>query len=105
MSTPATYYTKLYPKQDDLTGSSEQDYNLLPAKYFYHILAGIGAGTIAALGTVAPGSYNLSYIYTPQVHTDLSGNFISFVGNASNKIDEFSCIHIHKDAFWTLPDH
>jgi hypothetical protein len=99
MSTPATYYTKLYPKQGDLTGSSEQAYNLLPAKYFNHILGGIGAGTIAALETVAPGSYNLSYIYAPQVHTDLSGNFIGFVGNSSNKISEFSCVHIHKDAF------
>jgi hypothetical protein len=99
MSTPATYYTKVYPKQGDLTGSSEQVYNLLPAKYFNHILGGIGAGTIASLGTVAPGSYNLSYIYAPQVHTDLSGNFIGFVGIAFNKIGEFSCIHIHKDAF------
>jgi hypothetical protein len=99
MSTPATYYTKLYPKQGDLTGSSEQAYNLLPSKYFDHIFGGIGASKIAALGTVAPGSYNLSFIYAPQVHTDLSGNFISFVGNASNKIGEFSCIHIHKDAF------
>jgi hypothetical protein len=99
MSTPATYYTKLYPKQGDLTGSSDQAYNLCPAKYVNHILGGIGAGTIPALGTVAPGSYNLSYIYAPQVHTDLSGNFIGFVGNASNKIGEFSCIHIHKDAF------
>ncbi len=62
MSTPATYYTKLYPKQGDLTGSSKQAYNLLPTKYFDHILGGIGAGTIAALGTVALGSYNLSYI-------------------------------------------
>ncbi len=62
-------------------------------------MGGIGAGTIAALGTVAPGSYNLSYIYAPQVHTDLRGNFIGFVGNASNKIGEFSCVHIHKDAF------
>jgi hypothetical protein len=99
MSTPATYYTKLYPKQGDLTGSSDQAYNLLLAKYFDHIHGGIGAGTVAALGTVAPGSYNLSYIYAPQVHTDLSSNFIGFVGNASNKIGEFSCIHIHKDAF------
>ncbi len=99
MSTPATHYTKLYPKWGDLTGSPGRAYNLLPAKYFDHILGGIGAGTIAALGTVAPGSYNLSYIYAPQVHTDLSGNFISFIGNTSNKIGEFSCIHIHKDAF------
>jgi hypothetical protein len=99
MSTTATHYTKLYPKQGDLTGSPDQAYNLLPAKYFDHILGGIGAGTIDALGTVAPGSYNLSYIYAPQVHTDLSGNFLGFVGNASNKIGEFSCIHIHKDSF------
>jgi hypothetical protein len=99
MSTPATHYTKLYPKQGDLTGSPGQAYNHLPAKYFDHILGGIGAGMIAALGTVAPGSYNLSYIYAPQVHTDLSGNFIGFIRNASNKIGEFSCVHIHKDAF------
>jgi hypothetical protein len=99
MNTSATHYTKLYPKQGNLTGSLDQAYNLLLAKYFDHILGGIGAGTIAALGTVAPGSYNLSYIYAPQVHTDLSGNFIGFVGNASNKIGEFNCVHIHKDAF------
>jgi hypothetical protein len=99
MSTSATHYTKLYPKQGDLTGSPDQAYNLLPKKYFDHILRGIGAGTIAALGTVAPGFYNLSYIYAPQVHTDLSGNFIGLVGNTSNKIGEFSCVHIHKDAF------
>jgi hypothetical protein len=78
MSTPATYYTKLYPKRGDLTGSSEQAYNLLPTKYFDHILGGIGAGTIAALGTVAPGSYNLSYIYAPQVHTEQTSAVTSF---------------------------
>jgi hypothetical protein len=99
MSTTATHYTKLYPKQGDLTGSPDQAYNLLPEKYFDHILGEIGAGTIATLGTVAPGSYNLSYIYAPQVHTNLSGNFQGFVGNASNKIGEFSCVHIHKDSF------
>jgi hypothetical protein len=100
MSTTATYYTKLYSKQGNLTGSPDQAYNLLPKKYFDHILlGGIGAGTIAALGTVAPGSYNLAYIDTPHVHTDLSGNFLGFVGKASNKIGELSCVHIHKDSF------
>jgi hypothetical protein len=54
---------------------------------------------LSSLGTVALGSYNLSYIYAPQVHTNLSGNFLGFVGNASNKIGEFSCVHIHKDSF------
>ncbi len=37
--------------------------------------------------------------YAPQVHTNLSGNFLVIVGNASNKIGEFSCVHIHKDSF------
>jgi hypothetical protein len=104
MSTPATHYTKLYPIRGNLTGSPDQAYNLLPVKYFDHILGGIGASTIAAIGTIAPGSYNLSYIYTLQVHTDLGGNFICFIGNASNKIREFSCIHIHKDAFGLFQD-
>jgi hypothetical protein len=99
MSTTFTHYTKLYPKQGNLTSSPDQAYNLLPAKYFDHILGGIGTGTIAALGTVAPGSYNFSYIYAPQVLTNLSGNFLGFVGNASNKIGEFSCIRIHQDSF------
>jgi hypothetical protein len=99
MSTTATHYTKLYPKQGNLTGSPDQAYNLLSTKYFDHILGGIGAGTIAALGTVAPGSYKHSYIYAPQVHTNLSRNFLRFVGNASKRIGEFSCIHIHKDSF------
>jgi hypothetical protein len=99
MRTTTTHYTKLYPKQGNLTGSSDQAYNLLPTKYFNHILGGIGAGTIATLGTVALGSYNLSYIYAPQVHTDFSGNFLGFVGSASNRIGEFSCIHINKDSF------
>jgi hypothetical protein len=66
MSTTATHFTKFYPKQGNLTGSPDQAYNLRPVEYFNRILGGIGAGTIAALGTVAPGSYNLSYIYAPQ---------------------------------------
>jgi hypothetical protein len=99
MSTTATHYIKLYPKQGTLTSSPEQAYNLLPAKYFNHILGGIGASTIATQGTVTPASYNLSYIYAPQVNTNLRGNFLGFVGNVSNRIGEFSCIHIHKDSF------
>jgi hypothetical protein len=99
MSTTATHYTKLYPKQGNLPGSPDQAYNLLPAKYFDHIFEGIGAGTITALGTVALSSDNLTYIYAPQVHTDLSKNFLGFVGNASNKIGELSCNYIHKNSF------
>jgi hypothetical protein len=99
MSTTATHYTKLYSKQGNLTSSPDQAYNLLPAKYFNHILGGIGAGTIAALETVALGSYNISYIYAPRVHTNLSRNFLGFVGNAPKRIGDFSCTHIHKDSF------
>ncbi len=71
-SAPSTAWVLLPPttpnstvKHGNLASSPEQAYNLLPPKYFDHILGGIGADTIATLGTVAPGSYNLSYIYVP----------------------------------------
>ncbi len=85
-SPPSTYYTNLYPKRPDVSGSPAQAYNLTPAKYFDHLIGGITAGTIAAIGTLAPGSSTLTYFYAPQIYTGLSGAFIGFVGNSSNKI-------------------
>ncbi len=93
-SPPSTYYTNLYPKRPDVSGSPAQAYNLTPTKYFDHLIGGITAGTIAAIGTLAPGSSTLTYFYAPQIHTDLSGAFMGFVGNSSNKIGEFSCVFV-----------
>ena len=88
-SLSTAYYTDLYPKRSDVTGTADQAYNLTPSKYFDHIIGGISAGTIPALGTLAPGSSTLTYLYAPRIHTDLSGTFIGFVANSSNKIGEF----------------
>ena len=97
------YYTDLYPKRSDVTGTADQAYNLTPSKYFDHLIGGISAGTIAALGTLAPGSTTLAYLYAPRIHTDLSGTFIGFVANSSNKIGEFSCTFASKEAFGIFP--
>ena len=102
-SSPSTYYTNLYPKRPDVSGSPAQAYNLTPTKYFDHLIGGITAGTIAAIGTLAPGSSILTYLYAPRIHTDLSGAFIGFVGNSSNKIGEFSCVFVSRNIFGLFP--
>ena len=102
-SLSTAYYTDLYPKRSDVTGTADQAYNLTPSKYFDHIIGGISAGTIAALGTLAPGSSTLTYLYAPRIHTDLSGAFIGFVANSSNKIGEFSCVFAGKENFGLFP--
>ena len=103
LSPPPTYYTNLYPKRPDVSGSPAQAYNLTPSRYFDHLTGGIAAGTIAAIGTIAPGSSILTYFYAPRIHTDLRGAFIGFVGNSSNKIGEFSCIFVSRDVFGLFP--
>ena len=102
-SLSTAYYTNLYPMRTDVTGTADQAYNLTSSKYFDHIIGGINAGTIAALGTLAPGSSTLTYMYAPRIHTDLSGAFIGFVANSSNKIGEFSCVFVGKEAFGLFP--
>ena len=102
-SPPSSYYTRLYPKSSDVTGSPDQAYNLTPMKYFNHLTGGISAGTIAAIGTLALGSSTLAYLYAPRIHTDLSGAFIGFVANSSNKIGEFSCLFVACKNFGLFP--
>ncbi len=78
-SPPSTYYTNLYPMRLDVSGSPAQVYNLTPTKYFDHLIGGITAGTITAIGTLAPRSSTLTYFYAPRIHTDLSRAFIGFI--------------------------
>ena len=59
-----------------------------------YVIGGIKAKTIAAIGTVAPGSSIVQYLYAPKIHHDLGGEPKLIVGNASNKLGEFSCIYI-----------
>jgi hypothetical protein len=72
MSSAASYFTKSLPKRADITGSPTQAFNMNSHKeYCKYILGGISAGTIAALGTIAPGSTNFQYHYAPQIHHGL----------------------------------
>ena len=94
-STTATHFTKIFPEQVDITGSPGQAFHMQENhdKYFKYLIGGISAGTIAAIGTIASGS-TFQYLYAPQVYHDLGGKPVGFVGNASNKIGEFSCVYI-----------
>jgi hypothetical protein len=104
MSSSATHFTKSLPKRVDITGSPEQAFHMLDNrdKYYKYLLGGISAGTIAALGTIAPGG-NFQYLYAPQIHHDLKGEPIGIVGTSSNEIGKFSCIYITLGNFKCFP--
>jgi hypothetical protein len=71
-------------------------------KYYKYLLGGISAGTIEALGTIAPGG-SFQYLYVPQIYYDLGGEPISILGTSSNKIGEFSCVYITLGDFKCFP--
>jgi hypothetical protein len=91
-----TTYTSSFLKRNDITGAPNQVFkfdNILD-----HLTGGIRANTIAAIGTINPGSLCLQYLFAPQIHYDLSGGPIAFIGNSSNKKDEFSMIKINVES-------
>ncbi len=104
MSSTATHFTKIFLKRTDITGSPEQAFHMQDNhdKYFKYLIRGISAGTIAAIGMIAPGG-TFQYLYAPQVRYDLGGEPVGFVGNLSNKIGEFSCIYISFSDFKFFP--
>ncbi len=56
------------------------------------LIGSIRGNTIAAIGTINPGSLCIQYLYAPQIHYDLSGKPIAFTGNLSSKEGKFSLI-------------
>lgn len=93
MSIPTiTSYTASIPKRPDLTGKPDQVFKF--TNFMDHLIGGIRAETISALGTIAPGSLSLQYLYAPQLHCNLSGKPVAIVGNCSNKQGEFTMIKI-----------
>jgi hypothetical protein len=61
MSSPPTHYTDLHPKRGDITGSNNQAFGKGKAVLAY-VIGGIKVKTIAAIGTVAPGSSIVQYL-------------------------------------------
>jgi hypothetical protein len=61
-------------------------------------MGGIKANTIQAIGTINPGSLCLQCLFAPQIHYDLSGEPIAFIGNSSNKKGKFTMIRINVES-------
>jgi hypothetical protein len=104
MSSTMTHFTKSFPNWADITGSPEQAFHMLDNgdKYYKYLLGGISAGTIAALGTIAPGG-SFQYLYVPQIYHDLGKEPIGIVGTSSNMIGKFSCVYITLGDFKCFP--
>ncbi len=99
--TANTTYTASFPKRPDITGASNQVFkfnNLL-----YHLIGGIKANTISAIGTINPGSLCTQFLYVPQIHFNLAGEPIALIGNLSNKMGEFSLIKINVTSICLFP--
>jgi hypothetical protein len=90
-----THFIKSFPKRADITESPKQAFHMLDNrdKYYKYLLGSISAGTIMALGTIAPGG-SFQYLYVPQIYHNLGGEPIGIIGTFSNMIDEFSSVYI-----------
>jgi hypothetical protein len=99
--TANTTYMASFPKRPDITGAPDQVFKL---KIFLdHLIGGIKANTISAIGTINPGSLCTQFLYAPQIHFNLAGNPIAFIGNLSHKMGEFSLIKINVTSICLFP--
>ena len=55
MSSTPTYYTDLFPKRGDISGSNDQAFGK-GEDVLSHLVGGIRANTIATIDTLAPGT-------------------------------------------------
>ncbi len=96
MTSTTSYFTKSLPKRGDIMRSPDQAFNMNSTRkgYYDYILGGITSGTIAAIGTLSHESNNFIYLFAPQIHRDLGEKPLGIVGNAFNKMGEFSCVYI-----------
>ena len=95
-----TTYTASFPKRNDITGAPNQVFKF--DNFLDRLMGSIRVNTIAAIGTINPGSVCLQYRFAPQIHYDLSSGPITFIGNSSNKKGEFSMIKINVKSIWTF---
>ncbi len=67
------------------------------------LIGGIKANTVSAKGTINPGSLCTQFRYALQIHFNLAGEPIAFIGNLSNKMQEFSLIKIDVTSIQLFP--
>ena len=87
-----TTFTLSIPKHTDITGLSTQV--SLYDNFIQAMIRGINNGMIATLGTINNGLLCFKYLFSPKVYRDLDGNPHFIIGNASDKIGEFSLLKI-----------
>ncbi len=81
--TANTTYTASFLKRPDITGAPDQVFQF--NNFLEHLIGGIKANTISAIKIIHPGSLCIQYLYAPQIHFNLDGKPIAFIGNLSNK--------------------
>jgi hypothetical protein len=92
-ASPAPTYMGSILKRPDIMGAPNQVFKF--DNFLDRLIGSIKRNTIAAIGTISPGSLCIQYLYAPQIHNNLSGQPIAFIGNLSNKEGEFSLIKIN----------
>jgi hypothetical protein len=90
--TANTTYMASFPKRPHIMGAPDQVFQF--NNFLERLIGGIKANTISAIGTINPGSLCTQYLYAPQIHLNLAGKPIAFIGNLSNKMGKFSLIKI-----------
>jgi hypothetical protein len=90
--TANTTHPASFPKRLDITGAPDQVFQF--NNFLEPLIGGIKVNTISAIGTINPESLCTQYLYPPQIHFNLAGEPIAFIGNLSNKMDKFSLIKI-----------
>jgi hypothetical protein len=99
--TANTAYTASFPKRPDIMGAPDQVFKF--NNFLDCLIRGIKANTISAIGTINPGSLCTQYLYAPQIHFNLAGEPIAFIGNLSNKMGKFSLIKIDLTSIRLFP--
>jgi hypothetical protein len=77
--TANTTYTASFPKRPNITGAPDQVFQF--NNFLECLIGGIKANTISAIRTINPGSLGTQYLYAPQIHFNLAGKPIAFIGN------------------------
>jgi hypothetical protein len=99
--TANTTYTASFPKRPNITGAPDQVFNF--NNFLDRLIGGIKANTISAIWTINPGSLCTQFLYAPQIHFNLAGDPIGFIGNLSNKMGKFSLIKINVTSICFFP--
>ena len=99
--TANTTYMASFPKRLDITGAPNQVFQF--NNFLDFLIGGIKADTISAIGTINLGSLCTLYLYAPQIHFNLAGKPIVFIGNSSNKMGKFSLIKINVTSIHLFP--